>query len=78
MTLQLLHYEFPYILGKFDFLFISVANQIVIKFTYRSPYYLTYETSVWLLITKHIHEMKGTTGDVVILYSILFGHRRAQ
>jgi hypothetical protein len=26
MTLQLLHSEFPYIWGKFDFLFISVAS----------------------------------------------------
>jgi hypothetical protein len=27
MTLQLLHSEFPYISGKFDFLFISVASR---------------------------------------------------
>jgi hypothetical protein len=33
MTLQLLHSEFPYKRGKFDFLFISVASNVFYFFT---------------------------------------------
>jgi hypothetical protein len=50
MTLQLLHSEFPYLLGKFDFLFYQCrkpANVVVVGVTSSSCFGLTGLFTIW-------------------------------
>ncbi len=54
MTLQLLHFEFPYILGKFDLFFISDSVPYKYDFTYTSLWYSLFCTSTLLNFPKVI------------------------